>query len=249
MDPERRACLTDELRHGVWRPLETPRPHRPCATHEFANSTCGPAFSVSSFCAALRCRALLVVGDSVMNLAFHALNPEFRPTTAVGSRVCHVGPLQVSHSRSHSARPTFNPCPAHRLDSCLCTIPIRSTPSARPRPVAAARSDNKLDAAWEKIAGESAVQNCPLHPWLARHSQGLPSDLDYGVLVVGSGIHLDDYRDVHGEDLRHDGAWHQAKATQYFRALRPFLNRTQIVWVKQHWGVINFSANPAPVRP
>ena len=60
--------------------------------------------------------------------------------------------------------------------------------------------------------------------------------------------HLDRHRNVHGEDLRRDVAWHKAKAKQYFRALRPFLNRTQVVWVKQHWGVINFSANPAPVR-
>ena len=116
--------------------------------------------------------------------------------------------MQVSHSIATALEPLRMslPCPPARLvllHDCASQYRICKTAPDGDCPLGARVSflrnnhvikDNKLNASWEKIAGESAAQNCPLQPWLARHSQGLPSDLDYGVLVVGSGIHLDDYR-------------------------------------------------------
>ena len=72
------SCAADEFRYGRWE-LQAPASAdaalgaTTCTTYEYVNTSCGPAFSMAGLCEALRCRNLLLVGDSLMGDLYLAL--------------------------------------------------------------------------------------------------------------------------------------------------------------------------------
>ena len=87
------ACQHDEMRHGRWTRVRGPKlpPGRaaPATVHEdecwawgYVNATCGGgngSLTRDRLCAALRCRSVLMVGDSLMGRLFLALSDELNP--------------------------------------------------------------------------------------------------------------------------------------------------------------------------
>ena len=72
-------CYADEFRYGRWvnRSVSAKNLHNKeyrCRQFEYVNATCGPPFSLPTFCAAVGCGgALLFVGDSLMRSNYREL--------------------------------------------------------------------------------------------------------------------------------------------------------------------------------
>jgi hypothetical protein len=219
---KRDACIVDEFRYGAWRPRMSVGRSRNglrfvCADHEFVNETCGQPFSAARFCAALQCRSVLMVGDSVMMTLFLALNTSYRI------------PRMSNYYCSSVTQNLCATAPGGRCPGGINFTFVRNNHII---------VDPSLDKTWAKANGEMLAQNCPIEPHLRR---GM-----YGVVLAGSGLHMDRYSNVKGHDLRADWVWHRAKARSYMKSLRPLLQGTQLIWMKQHWGLLNYTAGPRP---
>jgi hypothetical protein len=63
------------------------------------------------------------------------------------------------------------------------------------------------------------------------------------LLVISRGAHVEEYKSVHGRDVRGDAAWHTERARLLASQLRG-KTRHGIVYLRPHWGVAEYSDEP-----
>jgi hypothetical protein len=63
------------------------------------------------------------------------------------------------------------------------------------------------------------------------------------LLVISRGAHVEEYKSVHGRDVRGDAAWHKERARLLANQLRGKPTHG-VVYLRPHWGVAEYSDEP-----
>ena len=234
------SCLGDRFAHGKWQHVrgirDGERLHArnellecgprcnaselPCVSWEYGNSSCGPALNEARLCRALRCRSMLIVGDSTMGRLVSALSiyagrswVRTVPRYADGAYACPMTPPIIYElcANVSAACPRGNNVSYWRNDHLLRADGLlnRSMPGAEPA------------AACDWWRNESILTR-------------------YGdLLLLSRGAHVMEYT----QDLRASRSFHAARANELAEAvLRPHLaaqrNRVAII-LHAHWGALH----------
>lgn len=239
LKPPQCGCLADELRHGNWaRRHRHSRDPLSCESFEYTNHTCGPPLSAESLCAALDCRDLFLVGDSTVRSLAAAL-----PASPGASNYKHKG---------SSHRCQNNPDVIKNICVGVHAICPRGVSMSFVRNNFLIEGDG-INAQWLKHEGPGL--HCPWRHFLAPNRKIRPgkdypvrsANADGIVVIMGTGAHNNAFRDVFGKDRRYDDSWHQQRATAFAGTLQstfPAQGRDQLVWIKQHVGLLNFTRSP-----
>lgn len=95
----RSVCADDEFKYGAW--TKKSGHNQSCHAYEFLNASCGSSFDKETFCQrSLRCRSMLLVGDSLVHTLFDAFSAEFTENTPIRSlkaNLTHCPPNQNPH--------------------------------------------------------------------------------------------------------------------------------------------------------
>lgn len=241
------GCIADEFRYGSWVGGPASAAFSPvpgCGHLQYVNRTCdhGRPFSVRRFCLALRCRSILFAGDSTVRGIFLAI----------------VGEMIANHSRLATVDLTghWADCgPVHRWER----LPQRgqderASPRLRmPYPVCRSahcphgvnltfiRSDH-LDVEGSAFNGLTSNENLTCAKKKALHWMDT-LDEEPQLLVMSRGAHVEEYRSVHGRDVRGDAAWHASRAQLLARQLRSKAS-LGVVFLRPHWGLAEYSIEP-----
>jgi len=236
------ACLADEYRHGLWvepsldagrQPIRqqiytarqnstTQLPWRErriaeresCVRYEYANSSCGPTFSIERLCRTLACRSTLLVGDSTTHSLFSALR--FIPT---------VSRHWDGFVNKSACPPSDAPSPRETLEVCGGIDP--RCPSGIN--ISFWRNDHLQSMPGGAHFGSDPGSNCD--GW--SDTRFLAS---FGVLVLSRGAHLNEYG-----AQKPNSTFHAERAHALASLLRPRVQagRLALVWIRAYWGEVN----------
>ena len=258
-----RACLADGFAYGRWQhvrgfqdgdalrarnellecgPQRCTNASHPgvCTSWEFANATCGPALSEARLCRALRCRSMLLVGDSTIGrlhaaLAIYSGRSWLRtpPRYVAGTDfVCPSTPPQI-----------YELC-ANRSTKCPSGVNVSFWRNDHLLRVADAELNRSLPGA-EAAAACDWWRNTSI-----RHRYG-------DILILSRGAHVMEYT----PELRSARAFHASRADELAESvLRPHLapphRERAAVILHAHWGALHATraehgplASPEPARP
>ena len=249
--PQPADCLRDGLQYGQW--IAGPRRESsPCARLEYVNRTCdrGHAFDEARLCAALRCRSVLFVGDSLVRGLFLALVGELMGSHNKAATVAATATQPTHYDAAGSA------CSATwslRWPSALCQTNASAQPSCRRGVNISFVGSMHLDIdkpfdphAYNLDAESSAQKRClgqsDLH-WNRRLRD------ERQLLIISRGAHVQQYASVRGVDVRARAPWHAERARVLASKLRG--ESLGVIFVMPHWGIIDFKheSSKSAARP
>ena len=183
------------------------RAARVCTQFEYVNATCGAPFSMRQLCDSLRCRGLLLVGDSTMGVLFLSL-------------------MLLGVDARYQFPPDLASCPSDGSSAIRETITIcagHTTQCPRGVNVSYWRHDHlHLGAGHEPHALARFAHN-------GSNCDGWASWLgDSTVGVLSRGAHLNEYPDA----LKASADFHIARADE----LAGLLRGKTVVYLRAHWG-------------
>ena len=218
------ACIKDEMRYGQWVPYddgaEGKRENLSCRSYRWENETCGPSADRQTFCEALGCRDLLMVGDSLMYRNFLSIARNQAFSTIFRD-------LTFWNYNKFKCPPYGKPWATLRLN-CNCAKGATSITFHRhdfliggPRP---ARKIGWTCGGWIEDASF----------W--------PPSLPLPILILSTGAHIIEFPTRSRGNL----SFHEARAIEIAGKLRESrYAKAPVVFLKMQWGVKNFSREPA----
>lgn len=211
-------CAVDEFRFGKWTERRGAASSN-CDAFEYDNATCGPSFSARAFCAALRCRSLLVVGDSLLYQTF------------IGLQRLLAG---VTHFRDFSKQD----CP--RNGAPWIIIRLSTCCDHREQYLAYYRHDHLI------LERNGSLRNNNI--WNTAPKRGVSCDgwmmmLDkFELVLMQTGHHVHELNARNRASTSFHSRWAFAVA-QAINLSRP---QPQVFFLKAIWGSSNHSASQAP---
>ena len=191
----------------------------PCINWEFANSSCGHALTEARLCKALRCRNMLLVGDSTFLGLFRGLSiyaeRQWQSGVMTNSAACPLTPQSMGRGHNYGLCGGCVNVSFWRHDHLLQAPGVLN--SSRPELEQAAACDG----------------------WKA------PNVLaQYPLLVLSRGAHVMEYL----PELRPTRQFHAGRADALAEVLRPHLHANPanaVVYVKAHWGIVHSKRSEA----